>query len=145
MEPLKTRIATLLQERREHYIQVCEHLIAMAPPETVRDHTADAARQMTDGLLHLHIEALEERGRDVRSMYIDTLIPPLIANGATMRGIVGGAVHLCFIISTDVTRHLPPESQDAANEWFASFYANYITELASAVAKEQFAAGDKKE
>ncbi|WP_394837310.1 hypothetical protein LVJ94_10425 [Pendulispora rubella] len=141
MDSRRTRIVRLLAERRPYYIEGCERLIAEAPPETVRDHTPEAARQMTDGLLKLLVEGLEDRGADVRALYIDTLIPALVASGVPMRGIVGGAVHLGFIISHDVARHLPPEEREMASEWFANFYADYITELATAVAKEQAALG----
>ncbi|WP_394847821.1 hypothetical protein LZC95_10205 [Pendulispora brunnea] len=138
MDSTRARIVRLLAERRPYYIEACERLIAEAPPETVRDHTPEAAAQMTDGLLKLLVEGLENRGTEVRALYIDTLIPALVAAGVPMRGIVGGAVHLGFIISHDVARHIPQEEQDTAAEWFALFYADYVTELAKTVAREQF-------
>jgi hypothetical protein len=131
---VRRRIIEVLNTRRERYVEICQYLIAIAPPDYVRDQTPEAARQMAFGHLAMVVEALEGRGSEAKSTYIEGLIPSLIKNGVPLRGIVGGTVHFAMLIAADVERHLPQDDRVAASEWLAGFYADYITELAALVA-----------
>jgi len=126
----RARIVSILDERREQYVRFIERLIAKAPPHEVRDHTPDAGRQMSDGHVTVVVEALEERGDEMRTTYMETLIPSVVAAGVSLRGVVGGSVEFSQLIAADVVSRLPEEDRTAATEWFADFYAGFVTQVA---------------
>ncbi|WP_394822491.1 hypothetical protein [Pendulispora albinea] len=113
--------------------------MAEADPETVQNHTPTAVQQIVDGVLAVLMEAAEDRGDTIRRIYIETLIPSLIDNGTVMRGIVGGAIEFGFIIAADLDRLLEGEDRVQGLPWFSRFYAGYVTDLATAVAKALYA------
>ncbi len=131
MSALNPRIAVILRERREQYFQYVMRLIAEAPPAEVATHTPEAGRQMTDGLLSILFEALEGNGREIYDTYVESLIPAVTQAGVSLRGLVGGTVHLGMLISADVAAHLPEGDRQAATDWFAYFYAGYVTDVAA--------------
>jgi hypothetical protein len=130
MEPLHRQIVEALRARRGHYVRVVVAMIAEGAGGGGATHGEAEADQMVAGILSLLTEALEGGGGDVRAFYLETLIPSLVASGSPPAAVISGAVRFSMLLAADASGHLPAESREAAMQWFARFYGDYLAELA---------------
>lgn len=127
--PLHLEIAALARSRRDVYV---EHTVRSASGP-VPDGAATMGRrdleQMIDGFLALLTEALTSDSRDVRTFFLETVVPGLIRSGTPAPPVIGGVVEFAIFISADIGSILPPEKRADASAWFAKFFNEYIADM----------------
>jgi hypothetical protein len=131
MDPLRRQIVEILRARRDHYVRLVEALLAEGSGGGEAVHRRAEANQMVDGVLALLTEALDGGGSDVRAFYLETMIPSLVASGRTPAAVIAGAVRFSVVMIADASGQMPAESREAAVQWFARFYGDYVADLAS--------------
>lgn len=128
--PVRKKIAGYARTRRDAYVQATLDVVAMGPPQPGAPPLGRRdVEQMIDGFLAMLTEALDGEAREVRTFFLETLIPSLVGSGTPLDGIVGGVVELAIIVSIDVAEWLPPEERAEARSWLARFFNEYVAEL----------------
>lgn len=91
-----------------------------------------APGQMVDGVLAVFVEGLEGQGTEIRSFYLETLIPSLLENdGDKAKDLVGQTVRFVMLMAYDAIEQVPAESRDAAMQRLVRFSSDYLAEVAN--------------
>jgi hypothetical protein len=135
MDSLNERILAVLRARRDEYVRLVEILIAEGPKSTTDTYGPAEAAQMIDGLISLLTEALVGEGTEVRSFFLQTLIPSMASQDGDPIGIVAGAVQHAILMVSDAVQHVADDDREAATRWFANFFGGYVADIAVIVTK----------
>lgn len=135
MRSLNERILAVLRARRDEYVRMVEALVAEGQGPRAEAFGPAEAGQMIDGLLSLLAEALEGEGSEVRSFYLQTLIPSIVAQGSGLAEIMAGSVRHSMLLVCDAVRHVRDADREAATQWFAKFFGDYLADIAGVVAR----------
>jgi hypothetical protein len=135
MATLNERLLTVLRARRDEYVRLIEVLVAEGQGPQAELYGPAEASQLIDGLLALLAEALEGTGTEVRSFFVQTAIPSMVAHDSGPAEIIAGSVRHCVLMVTDAVRHLPEEDRAAATQWLAKFFGGYVADIAIAATR----------
>lgn len=130
MTPIQIKIAEHTRARRDAYVQHTVAATTLQPaPEGATALGQRDIEQMIDGFLALLNEALTSDSRDIRTFFLETVIPGLIQSGSPAPGIIGGVVGFAVFISGDALTAAAPEDRAAVSQWFAQFWSDYVTDM----------------
>lgn len=135
MGTLNERLLAVLRARRDEYVGMIEAFVAEGQGPQAEMYGPAEAGQMIDGLLALLAEALEGTGTEVRSFFVQTAIPSMVAHDTDPTEIIAGSVRHCVLMVTDAVRHMAAEDRDAATQWLAKFFGGYVADIAIAATR----------
>lgn len=130
MSSIQPKIAAHVRSRRDAYVQHTLAATALQPaPAGATPLGQRDIEQMIDGFLALLNEALTTDSRDIRTFFLETVIPGLIQSGTPAPGIIGGVVGFAVFVSGDAAEGVGPEDRPAVSQWFSQFWSEYVTDM----------------
>ncbi len=127
--PVRQKIAELGRSRRDVYVAHTLGNVGGPVPAGATEIGRRDIEQMIDGFLALLTEALTTDSRDVRTFFLETVIPGLVSSGTPAPALIGGVVEFAIFISADIANNLPDEERAEASTWFAKFFNEYVTDM----------------
>ena len=117
-------------EFRERIYEIAVLLNQSDPERPLhRTYSPEEIRQMSGGFAALLDEAVQQRGTEVRTLYFETLLPGLVAQGFTLSAIIEWNATYMSILSCEALLALAPEHRGAATLWLARFTGRYLGDI----------------
>jgi hypothetical protein len=135
MNSLNERILAVLQARRDEYVRFVEIIVADEQRLNTEVYGPAEVTQLVGGVLSLLTEALVGEGTEVRSFFLQTSIQGMVGRGGELSGLIASAIRLSILLVSDVSRHVADDDREAATQWLAKFYGDYMAELVLLVTK----------
>jgi hypothetical protein len=131
VQDINRQLIDILRDRRDVYVRICEaQSIEEVGAEWLANNPA-APGQMVDGVLGVFVEGLEGQSNEVRSFYLETLIPSLLENeGSPADSLVAQTVHFIMLMVYDAIEQVPAERRAAAADLLIRFSSRYLAEVA---------------
>jgi hypothetical protein len=126
---LHRALAAYIPSRRDAYVDAAFISIPSEPVPGTPVLARTDMEQMIDGFISLLHEALVGESKDVRTFYLETLIPSLVHAGSSVAEIVSGVVEFAVIVSIDLVQSREPHERAEAQAWLARFWNEYIGEM----------------
>lgn len=130
MEPYRRELLALLERERGAIFALAERVVAQS--RLAGSLTSSDLEQLLHGFERLLVEALEQRGREVRSIFIETAVPAVVAQGQTPPELASAATAFGVMLSTHLVLQLPEDQRAAGLLWFADFFGDYVGDLVAA-------------
>ena len=128
--PVRQKLAAHLRTRRDAYVKLAFDEVRPSADPNVPGLTLRDVEQMIDGFIALVVEGLVGESREVRELYLDTVIPGLVAGGHTTTArLAADVAQFGISVSLDAVGALPESDRAEGGRWIAKFFHEYIHDL----------------
>jgi hypothetical protein len=121
----------VLKENREATMRAARECLPMSVAAGLSQpvYGEEDMMQMHDGFLALVQEALEERPPETRTLYLDVVLPSLLASGNSVEALAFTAIAWSILLTDIVGPKLPAEAHDECVKWISSFFAKLVVDI----------------
>jgi hypothetical protein len=127
----RTRYALrdLITNRREALIAEIVSDAQVAVAGEVAPYEDGDIAQMVHGFLSLLLAALESSDAEVRSFYLESVMPGLRDSGVPISVMIAGCTKTLIQMSARLILSLPPELQGPGIAWLSDYLGNYLGDI----------------
>jgi hypothetical protein len=125
MEAWTVEFFDLWQKNRIRIAEAVRDGVQRNPYMPVKGYTVDDLVQMVDGVTAMIREELEGGGSDVRDMYMNAVIPGLLAQGEPLSGLVGQTTMNAIVVHGLIV----PQASDKNREQIGTFLTNWYSKF----------------
>jgi hypothetical protein len=120
-------LVELLESRRPRLVELGLRAANSIPGG--KQYTHHDIEQMVAGFITIMVEAIEERGKETWSYFMEGLIPGMIASGDTVPNLLYGNELFLVCLIAEISQTVAVEHREEVTLWMAKFCAEYIADV----------------
>ena len=118
------KLLAVIHSRRDYSVQAAAEAVANSGKRPVVYSESDLW-QMVDGFVAVIAESINEQPPTMRSMFLETVIPGMVAAGDRYQAIMHTMANWAILVAADIKEYLPADSRSVALSWFSNFISEW--------------------
>jgi hypothetical protein len=131
MTPSQAAMLELLETQRTTFTDDLKRLATEDPaPPGLRPTTPEELEQMANGFFAMLAEGLQGTSSEIRTFYLETLLPSLRDSGVKAKPMIGGSARVILQLTGSLVAAVPAGERANATAFLARFLGDYLGDIA---------------
>jgi hypothetical protein len=129
-EKFQRHLATQVRNRKERFIEFMQEAVASIGGPKAVNLTRDDLNQVIEGFTSVVTEALQGRSNEIRTFWVETVVPGMVRKGIAPNNIVQAMKTWVKSVQEMLQNDLGaiPDRKEAA-QWMGSFFNEFISDV----------------